>query len=31
MAIFDSGFVVASLTVLIYDWGAEDNVYGENY
>jgi hypothetical protein len=31
LTIFDGGFAVASLTVLIYDWGAQDNVYGENY
>jgi hypothetical protein len=24
---FDSGFVVASFAVVIYDWGAQDNVY----
>jgi len=31
LTIFDGGFVVASLAVVIYDWGAQDNVYGENY
>jgi len=28
---FDDGFVVASFAVVIYDWGAQDNAYGENY
>jgi len=28
---FDGGFVVASLAVVIYDWGAQDNAYEENY
>jgi len=27
----DGGFIVASLAVVIYDCGAQDNVYGENY
>jgi len=31
LTIFDGGFVVASLTVLIYDWGAQGNLYGELY
>ena len=31
LTIFDGGFVVVSSAVMIYDWGAQDNVYGENY
>jgi len=31
LTIFDDGIAVASLAVVIYDWGAQDNVYGENY
>jgi len=31
LTIFDGGFVVASLAVMIYDSGSQDNVYGENY
>jgi len=28
---FDGGFVVTSVAVMVYDWGAQDNVYEENY
>ena len=31
LTIFDGGFAVASFTAVIYDWGAQDNVYEENY
>ena len=28
---FISCFTVATLTMLVYDWGAHDNHYGGNY
>jgi len=31
LTIFNGSFVVASAVVMIYDWGAQDNLYGENY
>ena len=27
LTIFDGGFVVASFAVVIYDWGAQGNIY----
>jgi len=31
LTISDGGFVVASVALVIYDYGAQDIVYGENH